>query len=89
MFDQRVRSPRALQLALPEYIPVLTTIPHYRSTWKERLLRKEVLAILVVLAVFMTAYIAFLVFGVIGVTSEDLVNKAGELTELVRGKGSN
>lgn len=89
MFDQRVRSPRALQLALPEYIPVLTTIPHYRSTWKERLLRKEVLAILVVLAVFMTAYLAFLVFGVIGVTSEELVNKAGELTELVRGKGSN
>lgn len=82
MFDQRVRSPRTLQLALPDGISVLTTIPHYRSTWKERLLRKDVLLILVVLALFMTAYLAILVFSVLGITPEQLVNKAGEITGL-------
>ncbi|MDN6320247.1 MAG: chain length-determining protein [Marinobacter sp.] len=85
MLDQRVRSPRALQLALPESIPVLTTIPHYRSTWRDRLLRKDVLTILLVLAVFMIAYLAVLVFSVMGMTPEQLIEKAGELTELVFG----
>jgi polysaccharide chain length determinant protein (PEP-CTERM system associated) len=82
MFDQRVRSPRALQLALPEHIPVLTSIPHYRSTWKDRLLRKDVLSILIVLAVFMAVYLGVLLFDVMGVTPEQLINKAGELTGL-------
>ncbi|WP_309043332.1 XrtA system polysaccharide chain length determinant [Marinobacter sediminicola] len=86
MFDQRVRSPRALQLALPESIPVLTSIPHYRSTWKDRLLRKDVLSILLMLAVFMTAYLAVLVFSVMGITPEQLINKAGELTGLGGGR---
>lgn len=85
MLDQRVRSPRALQLALPESIPVLTTIPHYRSTWKERLLRKDVLAILIALVIFMTAYLAFLVFNVMGFTPEQLIDKAGDLTGLGEG----
>ncbi len=89
MFDQRVRSPRALQLALPENIPVLTSIPHYRSTWKDRLLRKDVLMILIVLAVFMTAYLGFLIFGVMGITLEYLINIAGELTGLgLEGEGN-
>ena len=82
MFDQRVRSPRALQLALPESIPVLTTIPHYRSTWKDRLMRKDVLVILCVLAIFMTAYLAFLVFGIIGFNPEQLLNSGGEISDL-------
>ncbi|MGO1501939.1 MAG: XrtA system polysaccharide chain length determinant [Marinobacter sp.] len=82
MLDQRVRSPRALQLALPENIPVLTTIPHYRSTWKDRLLRKDVLTILIVLAIFMTAYLAFIVFNVMAFTPEELIDKAGELIGL-------
>ena len=89
MFDQRLRSPRALQLALPESIPVLTTIPHYRSTWKDRLLRKDVLTILIVLAIFMVAYLAVLVFSVMGITPEQLINKASELTGLGLGSGSN
>tara|TARA_R110001592_G_scaffold303994_1_gene576299 strand:- start:3574 stop:5157 length:1584 start_codon:yes stop_codon:yes gene_type:complete len=89
MFDQRLRSPRALQLALPESIPVLTTIPHYRSTWKDRLLRKDVLSILVVLAIFMTGYLAVLVFSVMDITPEQLINKASELTGLGLGSGSN
>tara|TARA_R110001592_G_scaffold293501_1_gene563107 strand:- start:361 stop:1944 length:1584 start_codon:yes stop_codon:yes gene_type:complete len=89
MFDQRLRSPRALQLALPESIPVLTTIPHYRSTWKDRLLRKDVLTILIALAIFMVAYLAVLVFSVMGITPEQLINKASELTGQGLGSGSN
>lgn len=80
MFDQRVRSPNALQLALPESIPLLTTIPHYHSTWKDRLLRKDVLTVLIVLAVFMIAYLAFVVFSVMNLSPEQLMEKAGALT---------
>ncbi len=82
MFDQRVRSPRALQLALPKHIPVLTTIPHYRSTWKDRLLRKDVLAILFVLAIFMSVYLVVLGSSVMGITPEQLISKVGEITGL-------
>lgn len=82
MFDQRVRSPRGLQLALPENIPVLTTIPHYRSTWKDRLFRKDTLAILFVLMVFMVGYLSVLLFSVMGITPEQLINKLAELTGL-------
>src|SRR5690554_2382681 len=75
MFDQRVRSPRTLQLALPPSIPVLATIPHYSSTWKDRLLRKDVITLLVILGIFMAAYLAFVLFSVMGVTPEQLVRK--------------
>ncbi|EAZ98679.1 XrtA system polysaccharide chain length determinant [Marinobacter sp. ELB17] len=80
MFDQRLRSPRALQLSLPAGLPVLTSIPHYRSTWKDRLLRKDVMAILFILGVFMAVYLSVLLFSVMGVTPEQLINKARELT---------
>lgn len=79
MFDQRVRSPRALQLALPETIPVIATIPHYRSTWKDRLLRKDVLVILFLLTVFMAGYVSVLLFSVMDVTPGQLINKFNEL----------
>lgn len=82
MFDQRVRSPRALQLALPETISVITTIPHYRSTWKDRLLRKDVLFILFILMVFMVGYLAVLLFSVMGVAPGQLVERVRELTGL-------
>ena len=82
LFDQRVRSPRALQLALPEAVQVLTTIPHYRSTWKDRLLRKDILALLFILAVFMAGYLAVLLFSVMGVSPEQLANKVGEIIGL-------
>jgi protein tyrosine kinase modulator len=80
MLDQRVRSPRALQLALPEAIPVITTIPHYRSTWKDRLLRKDVLFLLFILVMFMAGYLGVLVFSIMGVTPEQLVEKIMSLT---------
>jgi polysaccharide chain length determinant protein (PEP-CTERM system associated) len=84
-FDQRVRSPRSLQLALPASVPVLTSIPHYRSTWKDRLLRKDILVLLFILGVFMAGYLAILVFSVMGVTPDQLIDKAFEIT----GFGSN
>lgn len=80
MFDQRVRSARALQLALPKTIPVLTTIPHYRSTWKDRLLRKDILLLLFILAVFMVGYLAVLLFSIMDITLAQLFNKAAEIT---------
>jgi len=80
MFDQRLRSPRALHLALPETIPVLTAIPHYRSTWKDRLLRKDILGILVVLAIFMLAYLSVLLFSIMGITPDQLIDKVTQLT---------
>lgn len=82
MFDQRLRSPRALQMALPAGLPVLTSIPHYRSTWKDRLLRKDMMAILFILGVFMAIYLGVLLFSVMGVTPEQLLNKIRELTGL-------
>jgi len=80
MFDQRVRSPRTLQLALPETIPVLASIPHYSSTWKDRFLRKDVIGLVFLLVVFMAGYFAFLVFSVMGITPEQLLEKLRELT---------
>ncbi|MBB5320711.1 XrtA system polysaccharide chain length determinant [Marinobacter oulmenensis] len=85
MFDQRIRSPRALQLALPENVPVLTSIPRYRSTWRDRLLRREVLVPLLVLAVFMAGYLAVLVFNILGIDPRQLVIQA---TELLAGGGN-
>jgi hypothetical protein len=79
MLDQRLRSPRALQLALPPSIPVMATIPHYSSTWKDRLLRKDVLFLVFVLGLFMVGYLAFLMFSVMGVTPEQLISKINEL----------
>jgi polysaccharide chain length determinant protein (PEP-CTERM system associated) len=85
MFDQRLRSPRSLQLAMPENIPVLTAIPHYRSTWKDRLLRKDVLGLLFLLGLFMVGYGAVIVFSVMGITPEQLVDK---VTQLMSGGAS-
>jgi len=79
MLDQRIRSPRALQLALPPSMPVLASIPHYSSTWKDRLLRKDVMFLALVLGLFMAAYLAFLIFNILGVTPEQLIAKANEL----------
>lgn len=79
MFDQRVRSARTLQLALPPAIPVLATVPHYSSSWKDRLFRRDVMMLLMVLALFMVAYLAFLLFSVMGVTPEQLMGKINEL----------
>lgn len=85
MFDNRVRSSRTLLTQLPENIQVLAAIPHYNSSWKERLLRKDVIAILSVLAVFMIGYLFLLVFSIMGIEPAQIVNK---LTSLFSGQDS-
>ncbi len=84
MFDNRVRSSRTLLTQLPDTIPVLASIPHYSSTWKERLLRKDVLVIATILGVFMVVYLAVLIFSIIGV---DLGQVAGPVTDGSSGQG--
>ncbi len=79
MVDQRLRSPHALQLALPPSIPVMASIPHYSSTWKDRLLRKDVVFLVFVLGLFMAGYLAFLIFSVMGITPDQLIVKMNEL----------
>lgn len=79
MLDQRIRSPRALQLALPPSVPVMASIPHYSSTWRDRLLRKDVIFLVLILSLFMAGYLAFLLFNILGITPEQLIAKANEL----------
>lgn len=87
MFDQRIRSPRNLQLALPESIPVLTSIPHYRSSWKERLMRKDMMVLLVVLLLFMIGYMSVLVFSVMEVSPDRFFAKLMSLFGFGVGNG--
>ncbi|SFR58956.1 polysaccharide chain length determinant protein, PEP-CTERM locus subfamily [Marinobacter daqiaonensis] len=75
MFDNRVRSSRTLLTQLPDNIPVLASIPHYGSSWRERLLRKDVLIILAILVVFMVGYLGVLVFSVLGVEPGQIINR--------------
>lgn len=74
MFDNRVRSSRTLLTQLPESIPVLASVPHYSSSWKERLLRKDVIFIVGLLVVFMGIYLAVLVFSIMGVTPAQIID---------------
>lgn len=75
MFDNRVRSSRTLLTQLPDNIPVLASVPHYSSSWKERLFRKDVLFIAGLLVVFMGVYLAILLFSILGVTPEQIMDK--------------
>jgi polysaccharide chain length determinant protein (PEP-CTERM system associated) len=75
MFDQRIRSARSLQLALPPNIPVIASIPHYNATWKDRLLRADVILLVLILGLFMVAYIGVLVFSVMGIQPDQVMTK--------------
>ncbi len=73
LFDQRVRSDRALLTQLPEEIPLLATVPHYSSTFASRLLRWDVAFLGIVLVVFMAGYAGVLVFSLMGIQPENLI----------------
>ena len=75
LFDQRVRSVRSLSNALPEGVPVLASIPHYNSTWKDRMLRPDVIIVGLILIVFMIGYMSVLVFSIMGVQPEQIINR--------------
>lgn len=74
MFDNRVRSSRTLLTQLPDNIPVLASVPHYSSTWKERLLRKDMIWVAGLLVLFMGVYMAILVFSILGVTPAQIID---------------
>lgn len=62
MLDPHIRSARLLQKQLPKDLDLLGAIPHYNSPLGERLLRKDVLALLIVCAVSMALYIAIAIY---------------------------
>lgn len=62
MLDPHLRSARALQKQLPEDIEMLGVIPHYHSPLGERLLKKDMLAILGIFILSMVAYLIFAVY---------------------------
>lgn len=74
MFDNRVRSSRTLLTQLPPDIPVLASIPHYASSWKDRLMRRDTLFILALLAVFMVGYMAILLFSILEITPQRIMD---------------
>lgn len=79
MFDNRIRSSRSIQTQLPENIPLLADIPHYNSSWKDRLLRPDVIAIVTLLVVFMVGYASILVFSVMGIEPAQIIDKLSGL----------
>lgn len=73
LFDGRVRSSRMLQSQLPEDVMVLTSVPHYSSTLKDRILRLDVILLGVALVLFLAAYASVLVFSIMGVQLQGLI----------------
>jgi len=66
LFDQRIRSDRALLANMPEDVVLLATIPHYASSFKDRLLRWDIIALAVVLLLFLTAYGGMVALNLLG-----------------------
>jgi polysaccharide chain length determinant protein (PEP-CTERM system associated) len=62
MLDPHLRSARALQNQLPPEIEIVGVIPHYHSPLGERLLRKDVVVLLLLGALAMAAYVSFVVY---------------------------
>ncbi len=62
MLDPHIRSARALQKQLPEEIELIGVIPHYHSQLGERLLKKDMLAILAVSTLAMAAYLTIAIY---------------------------
>jgi polysaccharide chain length determinant protein (PEP-CTERM system associated) len=73
MVDGRIRSGRMLQAQLSEEVELLTSVPHYSSSIKARLLRMDVLVLGIVLAVFMGLYSSILLFSIIGIQPNNLL----------------
>lgn len=62
MLDPHIRSARVLHKQLPPDIEILGVVPHYHSPLGERLLKKDMIAILGVSIISMIAYIAFAIY---------------------------
>lgn len=77
LFDGKIRSGRMLQSQLSDEVEMLTAIPHYSSPLKSRLLRLDVLVLVLVLAAFMAIYSSILLFSIIGIQPENLIEILG------------
>lgn len=66
LFDQRIRSDRAILNQMPEDVVLLATIPHYGSSLKDRLLRWDIIALAIVLLVFLAAYAGMVALNLLG-----------------------
>ncbi|GGX49516.1 XrtA system polysaccharide chain length determinant [Saccharospirillum salsuginis] len=73
LFDNRIRSGRNLMMQMPEDIPILATIPHYKSSFVSRLLRWDVITIALLISLFMVGYLGVLAFSVMGIQPDTLV----------------
>jgi len=60
--DPHIRSARVLQQQLSPEIEMLGVIPHYNSPLRDRMLRKDILAILAVSIIALVVYIIFAVY---------------------------
>lgn len=58
MFDPHIRSARILQQQLPG-VEIVGAVPHYNSPFGERLLRKDIVVLIVLCVLFMSTYVAF------------------------------
>lgn len=74
MLDGRIRSGRMLQSQFSEDVELLTSVPHYNSSVKSRLLRQDVLGLTLVLILFMALYSSVLLFSIIGVQPDNLLD---------------
>lgn len=73
LFDNRIRSERNLMMQMPDDIPILASIPHYKSSLVSSLLRWDVIMIALLLGIFMLGYLGVLAFSIIGVQPDALV----------------
>lgn len=60
--DPHLRSARALHQVLPEGIDVIGEIPHYNTPLAERVLRKDIVALVLLSLIAITAYAGFAVY---------------------------
>jgi polysaccharide chain length determinant protein (PEP-CTERM system associated) len=62
LLDPHLRSARLLQKQLPPDVEMLGVVPHYNSPIGDRLLRKDVLVLLVATLISMGFYVAFAIY---------------------------
>ena len=65
LVDPHLRSARALQKQLPPDIEVIGVVPHYKSPIGERLLKKDVLLIVLIAAIGMACYLAIVTYWLV------------------------
>lgn len=68
LLDPHIRSARGLQSQLPDGVDIIGVLPHYHTPLSKRLMRKDIITLVVLCVIAMIAYIA------LGVTWYDMKN---------------